>query len=211
MTADDRVRTGRQGAENPRRRQLLDAAAACFDDVGYAAATIEMIASRAQTSRPTFYAYFKSKDEIFLATVDRVGERLIAAQSLRGMDGVPPRTALTRTTRSYINAIFENGGLVGLIDTVASILPEVAERWDEVTATTVKRMTAFVASIDPGLIDPVVPAERLARPIGDGIHYGAMRLAHAPAAEKERFIVDQIAIMDRLFGFDDEDAQHDSR
>lgn len=180
---------------------LTAAAASCFDEVGYAAATVEMIATRAETSRPTFYAYFASKDEIFLATVERVGNELIEAQSLRGMQNLPPREILARTTRSYINAIFANGGLVGLIDTVSSMDPQVGALWEASVASTVRRMTAFVVAIEHDELDPVVSVERLARPIGDAIHYGAMRLADASDEEKERFITDQIDISARLLGF----------
>lgn len=205
MTAADRARTARREADGIRHQQLLAAAAECFDEVGYSATTVEMIASRAQTSRPTFYAYFPSKEAIFLATVTRVGESLVEAQSVRGMSGLAPGEVLARTTRRYIETIFDHGGLVGLIDSVAAVNPEVAELWDGAVTTTVDRMARFVEATGPEYIDPAVPADRLVRVIADGIHYGAMRLGRATPAEKERFITDHIAIIDRLVGIREPD------
>lgn len=51
------------------RRLLLDAAMERFVSSGYAATTIDEIASTASTTRVTFYAYFASKSEIVKALI----------------------------------------------------------------------------------------------------------------------------------------------
>jgi AcrR family transcriptional regulator len=60
-----------RGASSTRERQreqtrnrLIDAAVEAFRRVGFAAATVDEIAARAGTSRPTFYAHFKSKMDV---------------------------------------------------------------------------------------------------------------------------------------------------
>ncbi|MFT4088732.1 MAG: helix-turn-helix domain-containing protein [Gordonia sp. (in: high G+C Gram-positive bacteria)] len=207
MTADDRVRTGRN-ADGARRQQLLAAAAECFDEVGYSAVTVEMITARAGTSRPTFYVYFKSKDEVFLALVEKVGADLIEAQFLKGIGQAAPAQVIAATTQAYAEAIFTNGGLVGLIDTIAATDPAVDEVWSTVRATTIARFAQYVNSLDPDAVDLAAPADRLVHIIGDAIHYGAMRLARADDATKEQFVSDQKAIALRLIGLDaaDEDV-----
>ena len=53
-----------------RRQQLLDAAAWVFARKGYRAAAISDIIARAHVARGTFYLYFASKEQIFLAIVE---------------------------------------------------------------------------------------------------------------------------------------------
>lgn len=54
------------------RERLIDAAVDVFYAEGYTAATIEQIAARAGTSRPTFYAHFKSKADV----ANQIGPRI---------------------------------------------------------------------------------------------------------------------------------------
>lgn len=53
-------------AKLSRRRQLLEAAAACLDAAGYAATTMSEIAIAAGLAKGTTYLYFRSKEELFL-------------------------------------------------------------------------------------------------------------------------------------------------
>jgi AcrR family transcriptional regulator len=50
-----------------RREAILDAARACFEEHGYAATTIELIAARAGASNGSIYHHFGSKDGILAA------------------------------------------------------------------------------------------------------------------------------------------------
>jgi len=59
-----------------RRQQLLDAAAWTFARKGYRAAAISDIVDRAQVARGTFYLYFDSKEQVFLAIVEDFHERI---------------------------------------------------------------------------------------------------------------------------------------
>ena len=56
-------------AKLSRRRQLLEAAAACLDAAGYAATTMSEIAIAAGLAKGTTYLYFRSKEELFLELV----------------------------------------------------------------------------------------------------------------------------------------------
>jgi AcrR family transcriptional regulator len=199
--AQERARASRRDSAGTRRGELLAAAAECFDDLGYAATTVEVIAARASTSRPTFYAYFRSKDEILLALVEQVSLELESAQFLDGMDTADPPEVLAATTRAYADAVFANGGLVALFDALAPIRTDVAEIWDRVNRRTHRRFAGYLAGLDPATVDMAVEPVRLVQMLSDSIHHGAKRVARGSDAERERFIVDQIRITERLVGF----------
>jgi AcrR family transcriptional regulator len=66
-----RKRLSRVESQAQTQQRLLDAAAAIVAHRGFAGASIEDIAESAGYSRGAFHANFKSKDELFLALVDR--------------------------------------------------------------------------------------------------------------------------------------------
>ena len=59
------------------RRSVLDAARAVFAHHGFHGATIEAVARRSGTPRPTVYELFGSKDELFAAVVDDSADRVV--------------------------------------------------------------------------------------------------------------------------------------
>jgi AcrR family transcriptional regulator len=66
-------------APEDRRRQLLDAATAVFAEKGYRNAGVGDIIARAGVARGTFYLYFTSKQEVFLAIVEDFHGRVTRA------------------------------------------------------------------------------------------------------------------------------------
>jgi AcrR family transcriptional regulator len=54
------------GKDAPRRREILDAAFACFIRHGYAKVGVNDVAKAAGISRPLVYLLFKSKEDIFI-------------------------------------------------------------------------------------------------------------------------------------------------
>jgi AcrR family transcriptional regulator len=66
-------------APEDRRRQLLDAATAVFAAKGYRNAGVGDIIARAGVARGTFYLYFTSKQQIFLAIVEDFHGRVTRA------------------------------------------------------------------------------------------------------------------------------------
>lgn len=199
--SQERARANRKDAGGARREELLRAAADCFDDLGYSATTVELIAARAQTSRPTFYAYFRSKDEILLALVDRIGSELEATQMLDGIETEEPREVIAATMRAYADAVFANGGLVALFDALAPVREDVAEVWGRTIRRTHRRYTAYLESLDPSTVDLCLEPGALVSILNDTIHHGAKRVARDSPAARERFVADQIRVAERLIGF----------
>lgn len=62
-----------------RERQMLQVAARVFGQRGYHAASMDEIARDCGVTKPMLYAYFGSKDGLYLATVDRMGTAIVAA------------------------------------------------------------------------------------------------------------------------------------
>jgi TetR/AcrR family transcriptional regulator, transcriptional repressor of aconitase len=52
------------------RRQIINAASACFTEYGYDKTTFDDVAKKAGISRALIYTYFKSKQEFYFALVD---------------------------------------------------------------------------------------------------------------------------------------------
>ncbi|MFE1775422.1 TetR/AcrR family transcriptional regulator [Streptomyces sp. NPDC059008] len=79
-----------------RERQVLAAATEEFGRHGYEATTVATIAARVGVTKPLLHHYFGSKQDLYLACLDPVGDRLLdairAAMSEHG-SGAPP-TAL---------------------------------------------------------------------------------------------------------------------
>jgi AcrR family transcriptional regulator len=61
----------RERQKEQRKEAILVAAMALFDQLGYAATTVEQIAERAGVSAPTVFNYFGSKQEILFALAAR--------------------------------------------------------------------------------------------------------------------------------------------
>ncbi|MBH0777918.1 TetR/AcrR family transcriptional regulator [Nocardia bovistercoris] len=69
----------RSPGNRPSDDALLDAACAIFHAVGFRAAVMESIAERANTTKPTLYAHFGSKDQLYRACLLREADKFRAA------------------------------------------------------------------------------------------------------------------------------------
>src|SRR3990170_263584 len=67
---------GERGSDTQRR--ILAAALAVFADVGFHDARVELITKKAGCSRPAFYQYFSSKDDVFWKLAGRLGKEMVA-------------------------------------------------------------------------------------------------------------------------------------
>lgn len=66
---------GERGSETQRR--ILAAALQVFGEVGFHNARVELITQAADCSRPSFYQYFSSKDDLFSYLADQLGVAMI--------------------------------------------------------------------------------------------------------------------------------------
>jgi AcrR family transcriptional regulator len=109
-----------------RRDAILDVAADVFLEDGYAAASMSEIAARLGGSKGTLYNYFKSKEELFSAYVERhcIWHREAVNEMLEDTD---LRNALARFGRTYLALILTDQSLrfFRLIAAEAERSPEV--------------------------------------------------------------------------------------
>jgi len=69
-----------QPRPSAKRESVLDAAQACFLELGYAATSMDLVAARAGVSKATIYAHFASKEDLFAAVIHRRCGGLWAAE-----------------------------------------------------------------------------------------------------------------------------------
>lgn len=67
---------GERGSDTQRR--ILEAALEVFGAVGFAEAKVELITEKAGCSRPAFYQYFSSKDDVFWTLAGQLGREMVA-------------------------------------------------------------------------------------------------------------------------------------
>jgi AcrR family transcriptional regulator len=61
-----------------KREEILSAAAACFAQLSYAAASMNEVAARLGTSKARIYHYYESKEALLFDLLDRYTQRLLA-------------------------------------------------------------------------------------------------------------------------------------
>lgn len=80
---------------------MLDAAVAAFSASGYHEASMDDIAARAGISKPMVYAYLGTKEELFVACLQREATRLIEAMVRSAAPGLGAQEQLSRGLRSF--------------------------------------------------------------------------------------------------------------
>jgi AcrR family transcriptional regulator len=93
----------------PTEDQILDAACSVFAAEGFAQANMETIAARAGTTKPTLYARFGAKEQLFVTVLRREHELLnswVAAEYQAGT-GEPFRKRLHHWVAMYFNFVRE--------------------------------------------------------------------------------------------------------
>ncbi len=89
---------GERGSDT--RRRILDAALAVFADVGFPEARVELITAKAGCSRPAFYQYFSSKDDVFWTLAGELGGEMVTLA--RRLERVTPDAAGLDHLRGWI-------------------------------------------------------------------------------------------------------------
>jgi AcrR family transcriptional regulator len=72
-------KAGTRGVPRPiREAQILDVAGRVFAARGYHAASMDEIAAHADVTKPLIYAYFGSKERLYVAYIERAGQEMLA-------------------------------------------------------------------------------------------------------------------------------------
>ena len=112
-------------AQTSTREAILDAADHLFGRFGYRKMTMEDLARQARISRRTIYLYFASKEEVAIASIDRVVDRLTRALSAIAASGGRPEVRLREMLRARVLFRFDSVReyYQGLDDLFAALRP----------------------------------------------------------------------------------------
>lgn len=103
--AKQETRTKQEQATETRER-LLDAACQVFDQKGYAATTLDLVAKAANVTRGAVYWHFKNKRDMFLALHDQLHLDFVQrAQADLAQEGKDPLHQLTELTVHDLEAL----------------------------------------------------------------------------------------------------------
>ena len=117
-----------------RREAILDIAAEVFLEEGFDAASMSTIAAKVGGSKSTLYNYFKSKEDIFQAHVERYcswqGQEMFALLDDEGDD---VRAALTRLGKRYVTNVMSDRNMrhFRLIATASERSPDIGRAFYE--------------------------------------------------------------------------------
>lgn len=170
---------GRTLSAEDKRDRLLDVAEAAFCAHGYEGTTISVLAAEAGVTRPTVYAYFASKDDVFRAVADRVRHEFLELQE-RVDTSSPERTA-REAVAAYLAAWARHHGMLIVIAHQSLIDPAVRTLRDEILARAERRNTRFVERLmAAGLADPALPPADLSRAVTGIVARAAEIVAEDP-------------------------------
>jgi len=100
------------------QRRILDAATGVFATRGFTAATMADVVAASGASVGSIYHHFGGKNELFLAIFERmaaaVDERIEATMQQAG-EGADPRRIFELHVRAYLEAMWENRRLAGVL------------------------------------------------------------------------------------------------
>jgi AcrR family transcriptional regulator len=129
----------REAQKQMTRRLLLDAGLELFTTKGYAATTVDDIATAAGTTRVTFYAYFPSRSDLMKALIDeQLNERLERIRSDQHGS----------TALDLVAAVSD-----GSREAIEGWLTLTSDRWPAIR--TIIRIGRDAAAVDPELRDLV--------------------------------------------------------
>ena len=146
------------------REELLAAARRVFEREGYFDARVADIAAEAGVSHGSFYTYFSSKQDIFVALARQVGEQFDeAVTSPPGDREADTYEALDQANRRYLEVYRANSVMWALVEQVSAVDQDIhrirlqgRRRHVERVAKTIRRWQ------DRGLADPGVDPDTTA-------------------------------------------------
>lgn len=118
-----------------RRREILDAALACFLQFGYAKTSLDDIAQKAGISRPLLYRKFKNKEDIFGAcyddVFDRIAPRANAILEKRGSKKEKLREFCELACIEPWEIMFKAPAVQDFYDACMNVIPEIHEKHEK--------------------------------------------------------------------------------
>jgi AcrR family transcriptional regulator len=131
------LRRTRNSAETT-EQILLDAARGVFADKGYIRATVQDIIETTGLSRGTFYLYFRSTDDIFVRTITKVVDDIVASSRVRS--GNTLRQRVYENNLRYFEIFGANRGLLRAFFEASYVDPEIGRKRAEMRSAYIIRV-----------------------------------------------------------------------
>ncbi|WP_296597021.1 TetR/AcrR family transcriptional regulator [Phenylobacterium sp.] len=164
-----------------RRETILDVARDCFLAEGFAATSMSTIAARLGGSKGTLYNYFKSKEDLFAAMMQRQCGDLQETLFDIGPDAGDVQARLTHFARSFLAHLMtpEAVGIQRLVVSESERFPELGRVFYESGPKIVlARIGAYLEELmDAGLLrrtDPLIAAQHFKDIAISGIYWPRM-------------------------------------
>ena len=103
------------GSKMATRERLLEAAEEMFSAKGYYDTAVDEIVQRSNTSKGAVYFHFPSKEGLFLAVVDHLGDRLIQRVEEGISTAVDPQERLDIALTTTLETLTKHKTLAGLL------------------------------------------------------------------------------------------------
>ncbi|MBU0725503.1 MAG: TetR/AcrR family transcriptional regulator [Alphaproteobacteria bacterium] len=85
-----------------KRQTIIEAGTQVFLRLGYETATMDLVAAEAGVAKQTVYNHFQSKDGLFRAIVEEIGEELLSTIAESAQQGGQPRQVLTALATRFM-------------------------------------------------------------------------------------------------------------
>lgn len=119
------------GQDPAKRAQILDGAKRCFMSVGFEASSMNEITSESGVSKGTLYVYFKDKEDLFKALIDREKSAVMGA-ALKELERPGSMAEQLHRFGAYITGRLTSEEVIRaqrMVLGVAERMPEIATRF----------------------------------------------------------------------------------
>ncbi len=114
---EEAVRAPRQRDPERTRRAILDAATVEFVQHGFAGASVNEIAARAQVNKRMLYHYYGKKDDLYLAVLERSYRGIRSAETQLRLTNLAPRQAIEKLILFTWHYFLEHPEFLSLLNT----------------------------------------------------------------------------------------------
>jgi AcrR family transcriptional regulator len=170
-----------------REQQILEVAGEVFARHGYHSTSMDEIARRADVSKPMLYAYFHSKEGLYVAYIERTGQELVARLRRALDDGQDPPVQPISRVEEFLCFVEEHRDGWRVLFSEASTSGPVAAEVAALRRRITEAVRALVqAGLPPGVSLPDPVADAVAHAIvGTGESLANWWLEHPEVSREE--------------------------
>lgn len=171
------------------RAALVDAARRVFERDGFLASRLTDITAEASCSTGSFYTYFNSKEEIFLAVMEAARDEMLHPGMPHVDESDDPVAVIEASNRAYFETYKRNGRLMRLQEQVATIDEDFRQRRLERGETFARRNAKAIERLqEAGTVDPDLDPLMTSRALSGMVS----RLAYSSFALGQDWSVDDL-------------------